>query len=49
MPYIRKIYSKQNLIYYMVYYALVLQFYLKNGHKQKKDDTFLSKKTEGKT
>ena len=27
MPYIRKICNKQNLIYYMVYYALVLQFF----------------------
>ena len=49
MSYIRKIYNKQNLIYYMVYYALVLQFFKKNMHKQKIDDTFLSKKTEGKT
>ena len=29
----------------MVFYALVLQFYLKNGQKKKEDDTFLSKKT----
>ena len=28
-----------------MFYALVLQFYFKNGQKKKEDDTFLSKKT----
>ena len=33
----------------MVFYTLVLQFYLENGQKKKKDDTFLSKQTGGKS
>ena len=33
----------------MMFHALVLQFYLKNGQKKKQDDVFLTEKTGGKT
>ena len=33
----------------MVFHALVLQFYVKNGQKKKEDDNSLSEKNRGKT
>ena len=33
----------------MVFHALVLQFYLKNGQKKKEDDNVQSEKNRGKT
>ena len=33
----------------MVFYALVLQLYVKNGQKKKEDDTFLRGKSGRKT